>query len=127
MNLAGGISNVDVHLETLTEKLSRYFVTSEVTRVPDINEFFKLLLQDEYCSGLYSTVEQMYENLKEIRYFVHKTKLLEHKVLVCSFYLNDYYFIQKHDGSASMCLDTYLHEETAVQLRIFDYNFYTED
>lgn len=127
MNLAGNISEIDLNLEKLSERLSEYFVTNNPEEVPGLDTFITSISLEHNCKALFPTIEEVRGHIKELRYFVHKTKRLEHKVLVASFHETDYYFIQKDDGSVSVCTAPYLYEETAVQLRIYEFGYYSTD
>ena len=127
MNLAENISDIDFELENLTKSLSDYYITNKPEEIPYFNEFINYIFQERYLKEVFPTLEEVYKNIKELRYFLNKTEILEHKVLVASFHLLDYYFIQKDDGSSTVCCAPYLHEETAIQLRVYDFNYYSID
>ena len=121
MNLANNISRVDEELKKATERFAEYYVSSDPDHVPHFVNMIQNVWKDEYYEAVYSTSVDPLETLKEIRYFSHKTDRLQHNVLVSCYHGIDYYFIQKDDGSMSVCTAEYLLDEISIHLRIDSY------
>jgi hypothetical protein len=117
MNLAGCIKKSDSLLEGLIKKYSEHFVTSVPAEIPELEKYLDTIKSE------FSSVDEMNSRVKEVHYFVRKTKSVKHKVVVVTFDSMERYFVLKDDTSVSSCIPPLLDEELAVQLRVFEYNY----